>query len=416
MPNSAIKLPFGLDKNNILVHITEVKSGKECNCVCPECHTPLIAAKGRKIQHHFKHSADTACEGGLESAIHMAAKKIILEKRQITLPECVSIATITDSRGIAHTEEELVVSCGTVINFDSVEAEVELHGMKADVLATKSLVPLMIEIFYRHKVDDDKKMKIVKANISVIEIDLSDLTADDVNNWESFWTRINDPKRIRWLYNAKAQNSIYRKLESQVISKVRAADKEYHEEFFSKQQQEYSERKHLLSALELVKPLYSKENILLLQQRAETHRVWKYNSKHPLFLLENLPYFVGVEVVDGDWIFNCDRRVWQLAFFSYFIIKNGNTFCIKQVDTWLNEKADCYVHSCIKIIGVLGRRYPELLPVEFVNGIPSSWRTLRAYFNYLCKLKILEVSDSDEHLKANTCYTVINKTPFGKDL
>ncbi|TIG87143.1 competence protein CoiA family protein, partial [Legionella pneumophila] len=77
MKSLKIKLPFGLNENNVIVHITNVESGKNCNCICPSCSSPLIAAKGTKNQHHFKHTTTIECEGGLESAIHMAAKQII---------------------------------------------------------------------------------------------------------------------------------------------------------------------------------------------------------------------------------------------------------------------------------------------------------------------------------------------------
>ena len=86
-----IKLPFGLNENNILVHIADVKRGKKCYCVCPSCRSPLIAAKGSKKQHHFKHAFDNECKSGLESAVHLAAKKMIMERKQITFSKCVSI-------------------------------------------------------------------------------------------------------------------------------------------------------------------------------------------------------------------------------------------------------------------------------------------------------------------------------------
>lgn len=82
MKDQKIKLPFGLDKNNTIIHISEVESGKNCDCFCPGCHSPLIAAKGNKILHHFKHSIDRECKNGLESAIHMAAKRQILKKNK----------------------------------------------------------------------------------------------------------------------------------------------------------------------------------------------------------------------------------------------------------------------------------------------------------------------------------------------
>ena len=82
-----IKLPFGLNENNIIVHIADIESGDKCNLVCPSCKSPLIAVKGNKKQHHFRHKNFRECKGGLESAIHLAAKQMIMEKKQLTLPK-----------------------------------------------------------------------------------------------------------------------------------------------------------------------------------------------------------------------------------------------------------------------------------------------------------------------------------------
>lgn len=98
-----IKLPFGLNVDGVLVHISEVGNGKNCNCYCPSCKSPLIAAKGRQIQHHFKHHIIHECDGGLESAIHLTAKKIIREKKQITLPKYTTTALLIDSWGNLYT-------------------------------------------------------------------------------------------------------------------------------------------------------------------------------------------------------------------------------------------------------------------------------------------------------------------------
>lgn len=38
-----IKLPFGLNENNLLVHVSNVENGKKCGCICPSCRVALIA-------------------------------------------------------------------------------------------------------------------------------------------------------------------------------------------------------------------------------------------------------------------------------------------------------------------------------------------------------------------------------------
>jgi hypothetical protein len=70
---------------------------------------------------------------------------------------------------------------------------VQLHVMRADILAKEGDSQLIIEIFYRHKVEDKKCEKIIEANISAIEIDLSDWRQKDIKDWDAFWFYINDP-------------------------------------------------------------------------------------------------------------------------------------------------------------------------------------------------------------------------------
>ena len=229
-----IKLPFGL-KNNKIIHIDDIadeERGKKCGCVCPDpsCRSPLIAAKGEKNQNHFRHASDCECKGGLESAIHIAAKQVIMERKQITLPEHSITILAKDSKGKEHSETEIFVKDGTLMSLDSVQEEKGLHGMKADILAKKDDTQLIIEVFYRHKVEDQKRAKIAKAKISVIEINLSDLTPEDVKDMETFSSCIiSDPRRIQWLYNAETYQKL-EKLEMKLVAKIREQEKLYEQD------------------------------------------------------------------------------------------------------------------------------------------------------------------------------------------
>ena len=48
MAKKQLNLTYAL-KNNLLVHISDVERGKNCQCVCPACNEPLIAKKGEKV-------------------------------------------------------------------------------------------------------------------------------------------------------------------------------------------------------------------------------------------------------------------------------------------------------------------------------------------------------------------------------
>ncbi len=249
-----VKQPFGLNENNRIVHIADVESGKKCNCVCPDCGSSLVARKGNDRQHHFKHAVVSACEG--EGAIHRAGKQIIAERKQITLSEHSISVSKKDSKGREYTVEKPVVENGTNIRFDSVQEEVELHGMRADILAKKGNSQLIIEVFYRHKVDDQKCEKIVEANISAIEINLSDWKQKDIKDWETFWLYINDPQRVRWLHNAKAHHADRQELEKRVADKVQEQEEKYKQQEIEAQERA---KKELASFLDNLKGPQRKE-------------------------------------------------------------------------------------------------------------------------------------------------------------
>ncbi len=408
----SIKLPFGLNKDNELVHVNDVDRGKECNCVCPDCGSPLIASKGDKNQHHFKHAIINDCQGGFESAIHLAAKKMIRGKKNITLPQCIAIASARDSKGKNHTEQKTVRKNAESISFDTVDEEIELHDMRADLLAKKENTPLIIEIFYRHKVDDQKIEKIKKANISAIEINLSNLTLEDVENWEALWRCINDVQRIQWLHNAKAHNIANSELKQKVARAIEEQESQYKQEGLKKQKEEQFESEKLLRALDNLKEVSSEKHITQLKQEAEMHPIWKANAPHLPFSWRSLPNYVNAYSSHCDWIFGCDRRIWQTAFYRNFIYnKIGNYFLVKEVDDCLRNIVGLKVPACVGIIGIYNRKYPQLIPTDIDATQLSSWKTLQIYFYHLRKLGILTLIDGEYQYPGSCCFEVISNTP-----
>ncbi|MFO3166333.1 competence protein CoiA family protein [Legionella pneumophila serogroup 1] len=423
MKSLKIKLPFGLNENNVIVHIANVESGKSCNCICPSCSSPLIAAKGTKNQHHFKHATTIECEGGLEGAIHMAAKQIIKERKQITLPEYFITKEVFDSKGKIHPERKTIVEKGKSITFDSVGEEQEISEMRADILAIVRNHKLIIEIFYRHKVDDLKIEKIKAANISTIEIDLSDLAPADVKDWEAFWSCINDPNRVQWLHNARAASESI-ELEKQLRKKLQEIEKEYEKEEIKRLKQEQEAKPTLEKALEELKILRTKKYGVQHEQETEKHPAGVFYSKYLQLSAGELPNFLNVDVSDGDWIFGCHRSIWQTAFYYNFFILNENNknyFSIKQIDEWLQNTAKCKVPPCAQIVGKYGRRFPQLIPTDISRNMPSSWKTLREYCNHLGKIGILIYSGNDRRNRGSCWYQILGRdfnsySPFPSSL
>lgn len=74
------KTSFGLSNGEVR-HISEVKSGLDCNCNCLGCGGVLVAKKGEKNGHHFAHhiQPENPCN---ESIVHQLSKYIVQEQKK----------------------------------------------------------------------------------------------------------------------------------------------------------------------------------------------------------------------------------------------------------------------------------------------------------------------------------------------
>lgn len=165
-----ILLAYALNAENKLVHIDSVKNGLECGCVCPGCQEPLVARNAGEIrEHHFAHEGGSGCKTGYQTMIHLLAKEIILEK---------GIFPIIASSGYLRPCEVYA------------EKPMPKYGIIPDIFGYVPLtdgpkvigkIPVIIEIRVTHKVDQEKKNKIVKAGIPSVEVDLSKFCFTDKN-------------------------------------------------------------------------------------------------------------------------------------------------------------------------------------------------------------------------------------------
>lgn len=209
MRNQAIKLPFGL-RDGRLVHISQVDSGLACACVCPACHGMLVARKGALRTDHFAHKADGNCSTALETALHLAAKEILLRSGRIALP-----AARANYYGAGHT----TIACAQqVYKFDSVQSERRLGQIVADLVAYIDGEPLIIEVKVTHAVDAEKMHKIRSLGISALEIDLASCV-DDLSFATLASVVVEGYDAKRWLYNSKAE-SMWAELVASGVQKV----------------------------------------------------------------------------------------------------------------------------------------------------------------------------------------------------
>lgn len=193
-PLPDIKLPFGI-RDGTVVHISQVQQGLACGCVCPVCKKPLVARKGAVVVPHFAHYQGAECARAAETALHLEAKRILAERREIWLPE-VTVSIGSYGRCIEISPERAFA-------LDEVQAECRTGDVVPDIMARCGEIQLMIEITVTHGVDEAKFRKIRQFGISTIEIDLSSVcrafSAEDLCD-----AVIRQTANKQWVFNAKS--------------------------------------------------------------------------------------------------------------------------------------------------------------------------------------------------------------------
>lgn len=170
MENQSLLQSFAMDKNSRMRSVDEVSRGLACECVCPACKEPVVARQGDVREWHFAHASGTECDGGVESALHLAAKQILLESGGIVVPERRHTATATLPDGRSATGEAARPEAW--IEFTTVEAEKTVGPLRPDIIATAGTEVLFIEIAVTHYVDATKSQKLDSLGFPTLEVDL----------------------------------------------------------------------------------------------------------------------------------------------------------------------------------------------------------------------------------------------------
>lgn len=158
-------LKYGL-QNGKLVHISKVRKGLDCNCLCPSCKSPLVAKKGSYNVPHFAHYRVSDCKHGTETALHMMAKSIVAEQKKLFVPYTTK-NVYGDSDG------------GRIFSFENAVIEKQLSAtVRSDVLLSINDRLLNVEIRVTHGVDENKIVELFNLGIPTIEIDLREIKSN----------------------------------------------------------------------------------------------------------------------------------------------------------------------------------------------------------------------------------------------
>jgi hypothetical protein len=329
-PNQ-VKLPFGLRRGE-LVHIDDVPSGLVCECYCAACHARLIAKKGKEKAHHFAHYQAEECEHAVETALHLAAKKVLEQAAHITLPELVIQEQVRG--GICG---QTITKTGTAkvcefrdASIDAVRLEDKcLAKIIPDVIADIDGSPFIIEIAVTHFVDDRKEAKIHHLNIASIEIDLSEvgrnadlesirsLVVDSISH--KVWLFHPETEKVRMELKAKLEAELQAEL-NQIYEKEQERKKQEEQKLELRLRKIDNERRSIQPYLRAMDDycINIENHRLKFAHFLPRLAIWKRATLNMGISAKTLPFFLN-HPVKGENIFACDRRAWQTALFSVFI-------------------------------------------------------------------------------------------------
>ncbi|MFZ6727695.1 competence protein CoiA family protein [Undibacterium sp. MH2W] len=344
-----LRTPFGR-KGGRIVSPADVDSGLGCGCECIGCGDKLIAKKGNKNIWHFAHHILIAKQSCIESAIHAAAKQILVENKKMRLAE--NKVTVTSQTSYGEVvEKSQIVRESQIRIFDYCREEVwdRESATRPDVMAYINDKCMLIEICFRHAVDEVKLRKLINRGLPAIEINLSDLSNNA--NYEAIEKRVlEDTFHQKWLfhpYEVRAKEKLRMALEVEIADlereyKIKIENLEIQrkaEETIRKKIEEEKRKKKNIEKIDrdLKRQKYfeeigryrriptaEKEN--MIRKELGISDVW---PRH-LNLISNEASAVGAPV-----------HIWQAALFAHFIFNKAikkERINNKDVALWVSEK------------------------------------------------------------------------------
>lgn len=390
----SFKLPYGLRLENgeeKLLHISEIQpseSGLKCRCVCPKCGARLQAKlpKTKKdFTPRFAHHHAETCDYATETAIHLKAKEIIEKEKRLIIPS-VEASYKNLSKELSPSKE---------IHFDRVILERKVDDIIPDIMVYKNNRPLMIEIKITHGIDKIKYKKIKKIGISTLEIELTNMK----NNFDPESLRkalINITDNKHWIYNTRQKGGKrelkqkYLELKEREQEEMRKAEEKRLR--LKKKQAEERARKEQRVA-QLLDQNYQAEQRLQWGRNFQRDPIWIKTARLLKLKGNNVPVFLNLEI-PGDFVFGCDRRIWQSHIFCKYVnnkvkLFGEDTFPIS-VKYILNQIKKDFKKTMIRDLVYLKDN-------DGYKDLPGLSEVLYAYLKQLETYGFLEEESSKHH-------------------
>ena len=377
------------DRDGQIIHIDEAANGLACGCRCPGCGEWLVAKQGAKTIHHFAHQGGTDCKGGLQTALHLAAKAILSEERHMRLPALEAVEIAKDGLGRAHEGRRSIAS--KTVAFDRVFEEKRFGGLIPDILAEIDGRTLLVEIAVHHFVDQAKLVKIKEAGVACVEVDLSGM--GEGWSWASLKQSLLDSFESKmWLTNPRepALKAAARLDAEKLAEQADIEDLNLKTEIERSRARRRLEVPNFNAQLERFedfrRPAIWARETQRLADMGSQEPAWASASKTLGIRYESPPTYIGIEV-PGESAFLVDRRVWQASLFAFFV-KDGKTksFSGSAAVKW------CQSSFPLQREFFILQKHQDLLNPGQADELPWSGKAVRHYLGKLVEAGFLSKS------------------------
>lgn len=328
---SNVQLQFGLREGKIIAvgELSPDERGLKCGCICPVCEGALVARLGAKKQAHFAHYKATDCDtaSAQQTALHLLAKELIAEAKGMFLP-----AAMVSRKEVFANENnepwEVMHKLPSTLEYrpagfypcSEVILEKKVSDIIPDIVLVQGEQRILVEIAVTHFINEEKQNKIEALGMPVLEVDLSELRADELNREELRKRLFESPEGKDWVFLPETQTrqasiekyySMYKETQ-QVVAEEKKRQIQGEKRRTAKEKA--AEKKYN----RLLQPKLYRETLVKRRSDEETYRIIRQFrfSNDPNY--STVPFFLDIPTT-GDLVFDCDRRIWQAAIFDKFI-------------------------------------------------------------------------------------------------
>lgn len=342
----------------------DVPSGLACGCTCVGCGAALVAKKGTKKRWHFAHHNVEIGESCAESAIHAAAKQVLLEYNWLRLPG-MRVVVYGQATSGQTLEESSMLSEERVVRFERTCAEVWEDGIRPDVVGYRGERRFLVEMHFRHRVDDDKRRKIAVLRLPTIEVDLSDL--DVSTGFDAIAQRVlHETAYKSWMFFPNEEQERQR-LQARLAARIERANIEHEAKQAAEQERQAArqrkledDRKRREAATQRYRQMSPQDKERDLRERLGITGRW--------------PYYLRKES-DGSSAIAERAMIWQAALFSRFIFQRANhNFELKQTSVlqWVLERFETGSSALESVHAEVRRYLGYLTACGFLKKLPYS--------------------------------------------